>query len=94
MTVQLSNQDESLTVTIPPVTTFPLKGSRFAIFLIYSGIRASKVVTVADSHFVFAISEQNTSGRPKHRSCLAIFFHKSHDSPFPFFIFDKSGALF
>jgi hypothetical protein len=31
-TVQLINQLESLTVTMPPVTTFPLNGSRLQIF--------------------------------------------------------------
>ena len=32
--VQLSSQEESFTVTMPPVTTLPVKGSRLQIFLI------------------------------------------------------------
>ena len=32
--VQLSSQEESFTVTMPPVTTPPVKGSRLQIFLI------------------------------------------------------------
>ena len=45
--VQLSSQLESLTVTMPPVTVWPLKGSRLQIFLIYWGILSSRVVMVA-----------------------------------------------
>ena len=62
--VQLISQFESFTETIPPVTTLPLNGSLLQIFSIYGGILSSNVVTVADSQFVLAMSEQNFSGCP------------------------------
>ena len=74
--VQLNSQLESLQLTMPPVTTFPLFGSLLQIFVMYGMILSSSVVTVADSQFVFATSEQNFSGRPKDGSCFAMFFHK------------------
>ena len=43
MTVQLQSQLESFTVTIPPVVTLPLNGSRLAIFSMYLGMRLSSV---------------------------------------------------
>ena len=41
-------------LTIPPVTTFPVLGSRLQILVIYGMILLSRVVIVADSQFVFA----------------------------------------
>ena len=74
--VQLNSQLESLQLTIPPVTVFPLRGSRWQIFSIYGRILSSNVVTVADSQLVFVISEQNFSGCPNAGSCFAMFFHR------------------
>ena len=55
---------------------FPLFGSLLQIFVIYGIILSSSVVTVADSQFVFATSEQNFSGCPNDGSCFAIFFQR------------------
>jgi len=74
--VQLKSHLESWQLTIPPVTTFPVLGSRLQILVIYGMILLSRVVIVADSQFVFAISEQNFSGCPKDGSCFAMFFHR------------------
>ena len=90
--VQLINQFESFTDTIPPVTTLPLNGSLLQIFSIYGGILSSNVVTVADSQFVFDISIQNLSGCPNSSLCLTSFLHNSQHAPSPFSIV-KSGAL-
>ena len=51
----------------------------------YSGMRSSSVVTVADSHFVSSMELQNTSGRPNDGSLRAIFFHRSHADAGPRF---------
>jgi hypothetical protein len=48
LTVQLSSQNESFQVKMPPVTTLPLNGSRVAIFW----MRSSGVVTATDSRLV------------------------------------------
>ena len=74
--VQLSSHEESLQLTIPPVTTFPERESLLHIFSIYEIIFSSDVVMVADSHFDFSTSEQNFSGFPNAMSCLAIFFQR------------------
>ena len=63
---------ESRQLTIPPVTTRPLLGSLRQILRIWEMIVSSEVVTVADSQFVFWISEQNFSGCPNAGSCAAI----------------------
>ena len=49
--VQLINQFESFTETIPPVTTLPLNGSLLQIFSVYGGILSSNVVTVAETFY-------------------------------------------
>ena len=53
--VQLSSQLESLPVTMPPVTVWPLKGSRLQIFLIYWGILSLSLIHIyGHSHTVMA----------------------------------------
>ncbi|SKZ81289.1 Uncharacterised protein [Mycobacteroides abscessus subsp. abscessus] len=77
LTVQLISQLESRAVTMPPVTTLPLNGSRSQILWMYSGIRLSNVVTVHDSHLVLSISPAKTSGWPNAGSFAAMRRHRS-----------------
>lgn len=44
-------------------------------------MRSSSVVTVADSHFVFEMSLENTSGWPKSSDFFAILRQRSHAGP-------------
>ena len=76
LTVQLNSQLESSQETIPPVTTFPERGSRLQILVIASMIFVSLVVIVADSQRVLLTFPQNFSGWPKEGSCFAIFFQR------------------
>ena len=66
---------------MPPVTTRPENGSRLQMRLMYGGISASSVVTVALIHLVASGSEQNVSGCPKLGSCLAMRRHMSQPPP-------------
>ena len=66
---------------MPPVTTWPVNGSRLQIFWMYGGISMSSVVTVALIHFECSGSPQNTSGWPKLGSCLAMRRHMSQPPP-------------
>ena len=54
--MQLISQLESFTVTMPPVTVWPVNGSRLQIFWIYGGIFSSSVVMVALSQLVCSAS--------------------------------------
>ena len=74
--VQLSSHLESRQLTMPPVTTRPLRGSRWQMAERYGRIRSSRVVMVADSQLVLSMAEQNFSGRPKAGSWRAMFFHR------------------
>ncbi len=72
---------------MPPVTTRPENGSRLHTFWMYSGMRWSSVVTVADSHLVCGMCEPNTSGRPKSGCFAAIRRHRSQAGAGPSFSF-------
>ncbi|CPU67461.1 Uncharacterised protein [Mycobacteroides abscessus] len=78
LTVQLISHAESRAVTMPPVTTFPLNGSRLQMRSMCSGMRRSSVVTVADCHLVSGMSVLKTSGRPNDGSLAATRRHRSH----------------
>ena len=84
----------SFTVTMPPVVTLPVRGSRLQMSMMWRMISSSEVATVALIQFVASTSEQNASGLPNSPcvACTAIAFHISHDSPLPFSTPDRSGA--
>ena len=96
MMVQLRYQLSvlSLTVTMPPVVTFPARGSRWQISIMWRMIFSSLVCTVALIQLVASTSEQKASGLPysPFLAWAAMFFHRSQLSPQPLTMPLRSGA--
>ncbi len=84
----------SLTVTMPPVVTFPARGSRWQMSMMCRMISSLEVATVALIQLVASMSLQKASGLPNSPcvACAAIAFHMSQDSPRPFSRPLRSGA--